>query len=366
MAALTSSAGPFFAKDSNGTMQKIKVIDLPNDPSVDTDDLIAGYAYVEATGSTFEVISDSYDRLTDISSALQPLSILEQAINQITESVDNNTKYVEQLLMFNRATNVYTKIYKKEDLFNHDGILTSSISRWLHQDTDLNPFYGSEEGEDYMSKAVDVVIQNSTNKNLYLKVDYNPGTEVSETNYTVKLLPGIIYNSESKIAHIRHKIIFANDASASFVGEVPVSIIYNTGLNNDLSIGETTPGENLLSSITTNYWDMDFIPNVPYVVAEWYFDDNTFENMRIRGQARVADVSLFQEIELYVTSDPNKNIMLENKSQHIVDETPTVFDLTFAGPIPSGRYELIAKLTGNGVKGDARVLFADLIRYAKP
>lgn len=411
---LTASKGPFYAKDSVGTLQRVRVVDLPGATPATND--IAGYAFVEATGSTYDYITGSYeelqqiknnaslidlnvtsidnklsqlttidstldslnDNISDISTSLGPITV---AIGHATASIDANTTYVEQMLKFQRGTNVFYKRFSEEDLF--DLSVTSSDPSevpppneyTLHMLGELNPAVSSTDRENYMSKAVQVIIQNSTNKNLYLSVSYNPAAPLSKNIYTVKIPPGVIYDSESQIAHIRHKIKFADDAyiNPPFVGEVATSIVYNESINPNLMIGQTGFGIPYVSSVATNYYNMEFAGggvSQKYVVAEWYFESgsttSSFNGMTVSGQARVSYplAPKNQTLKLYVTQAGN-NTAYANLTASINSDIPTPFslDYTSAPTYPTtGRYELIAELSGSGDIGDARVLWADLIR----
>lgn len=81
--ALTSSAGPFYAKDSNGTLQKIKVVDVATD-------LIAGYSFVDATGSLLEKLQNLENLSTnsEVEKFKNPYIIKNYFSN-----IDRNEKY---------------------------------------------------------------------------------------------------------------------------------------------------------------------------------------------------------------------------------------------------------------------------------
>jgi hypothetical protein len=171
---------------------------------------------------------------------------------------------------------------------------------------------------------------------------------------------------------MRHKIAFSVESYSDLVGELATSIVYNTNLNHDLSIGQTFTGEAVVTSIATNYFIIPFTPaDIKTVISEWnYSNTSGYDSMKITGQARVAKAN--QKLTLYVTKKPD-NTKFNNQFVEITSLTPTVFDLSYPDVfdplnpgLQSGDYELIAEVSGSGELGDARVLFADLIKYTTP
>ncbi len=410
------SSSPFVAIDSQGIEQKIKFAVLDSE-TPETREL-AGYAFVDATGSFYDIQSSSLNNLNNISHSLTELgtiltashkaqqdvqetieisnsflqdlsssllnivnidndilninSDLSKSVVDVSSSVGYATQFTEQSFRFKRATHIYSKNFNKDNLYDS---LNENIPLKidLHSNPDLNPaaINSTYALENYISKAIEVFIQNSTNKNVYVKVSYDPSINVSSTDYTVKIQPGVIYNSESKIAHMRHKICMEEGTYEDLVGELCTSIIYNTSLNHDLSVGATFMGEAIVTSVVTNLFVIPFPENnqiISTLASEWKFTNTSgYDSFKVSGQARISEPG--QKLTIYI-SNTQDNQKLNNQYVEITSTTPETFDLSFPGiydpsnpPVASDNYELIVEASGSGDIGDARILFADLIKY---
>lgn len=351
------------------------------------------YFYVEATGSTYDYVSGSKNNLdllvsdiNDISSSLSILTDISKSVSTIsnidvvnvledisssanvmsdrvadmsssvslsTNYISQSTQHVQQLLRLNRATNIYSKIYPESSLYD-DSEDPKVIS--IHEDPVLNPAAPDViSKENYISKAIEVFIQNSTNRNLFLKISYDTATNISNNDYTLKIPPGVIYSSEEKLAHIRHKIVI-DEPYEDFHGQIAASITYNTGLNNDLTIGQAFTGTSTLTSIATNVYNIIF--GAHKLVSEWYFEGGSiYSSMKVTGQARVTIPS--QGLRMYVENSDGVTIA---EATTITSTTPSEFNILMP-LVPSGFYELKAQALGSGIIGDAVILYADLIKY---
>lgn len=314
--AETPSRTPFTIIDDADVLQKIVVV--PTGSGSDTQ--IIGYAYTELTGSSFEI-------------------------------VDDILTYVKQDVRFNRATHVYSAVFNSSSIFEERANIIE-----VYEEPALNPHLESvTQTEEQITKAIDVVIQNSTNKIGYLKVSYDPEATVSDADYTVKIPPGVIYNSEQKVAHMRHKLFYKS--LPGFEGEVSIAVVYNNNLNDALSTGNDPLGTTELSTLATNVYDLPFNAEYSSVINEWVFSGQSIYNLlKVSGQARVTQAG--QELHIWITTSGSETPIA---SSVITSVSPAPFILTINNP-QNNTYELIASASGTGDIGDARILFADLIK----
>jgi hypothetical protein len=273
-------------------------------------------------------------------------------LGEITSSLSQSVNYIKQLASYSRATAVTSQI------FNRDNI--SGIREDLAE-TDLIPGYSvnPSNNENYLRACVDVLIQNSTDKNCYVKVTHTPGGEaqLSETDYTIKLPPGVMYNSDSKIANMRHSIYVPNNASR---GEVSAMMTYNTTLLTDPAYPPLS-GPNTVYSLAVNYYD--FQPDSLNVPNEFYFSgEELYNRIVIYGQGRINTEG--QEFQVYVTKDNNG---IPTGSSIIDTTTPTAFSIVIQNP-QNGNYEFVVDSRQGGLnnRGDGRVLFADVLFQNDP
>lgn len=91
----TSSISPFTAVDSAKITQKIKVVET----GTEENPLIAGYSYIEATGSTFDYISSSLNRLNDISSSLSNINDLTITadLGNLDDTINNSLEKLQHI-----------------------------------------------------------------------------------------------------------------------------------------------------------------------------------------------------------------------------------------------------------------------------
>ena len=302
--------------------------------------------------SSVSGISSSFLEVSGaIASISGSASDISSSNSVIATSTGEILTYVKQDVRFNRATHVYSAVFDSSSIFDDRGGLVA-----VYLEPALNPLYEDlSQTEQQITKAIDVIIQNATNKTAYVKVSYDPTAIASDTDYTVRIPPGVIYNSEQKLAHMRHKIYYK--PLTGFEGEAAVTVVYNNNLNDSLSTGNDPIGTTELSTLATNVYDIPFNPPQGSVINEWSFNGSAIYNLlKITGQARVNSPG--QELGIWITTKDNETHLNEIS---ISETVPTQFTLEIPNPA-DGTYELIASGSGLGDIGDARILFADLIK----
>lgn len=162
--ALTSSAGPFYAKDSNGTLQKIKVVDVASD-------LIAGYSFVDATGSLHE-------NLEKISAAIgRPSSLTVTKKIFSNENIALKNKLIDWSNTSSGSFRISCFDPDRESVTIYND---SSKDLFISIDNDLNP-----------SIHIDFIDENDI-KNINIKYKYTDGSNIETLfNYTIEDIKNI-------------------------------------------------------------------------------------------------------------------------------------------------------------------------------
>jgi hypothetical protein len=299
-------------------------------------------------------VSGTIPYLIDISASTTQggsyLSSISSSASDISSSLSVNTEYTKEIYKFSRATEFFSTLIT-------GSALSSSVD--LFELEALNPGVPDiANKEAFILKAIEAVIQNSTNKNVYLKIGYDELNAASPTNYSIKIPPGVIYTSESKYAHMRHKVL--PETTTGLNGEIAASIAYNTNLLPELSIG-IGPLTSSVFSLATNEFNIS--DTTPRLVGEFaYFGGLSFTSFKVIGQGRVTSGG--QELHLYVVDDSAPTVRLA--TQNITSTTPVEFELIVASPTPpvdGHTYSLLASGSSGITIGDVRVLFADVVKY---
>jgi hypothetical protein len=299
-------------------------------------------------------VSGTIPYLIDISASTTQggsyLSSISSSASDISSSLSVNTEYTKEIYKFSRATEFFSTLIT-------GSALSSSVD--LFELEALNPGVPDiANKEAFILKAIEAVIQNSTNKNVYLKIGYDELNAASPTNYSIKIPPGVIYTSESKYAHMRHKVL--PETTTGLNGEIAASIAYNTNLLPELSVG-IGPLTSSVFSLATNEFNIS--DTTPRLVGEFaYFGGLSFTSFKVIGQGRVTSGG--QELHLYVVDDSAPTVRLA--TQNITSTTPVEFELIVASPTPpvdGHTYSLLASGSAGITIGDVRVLFADVVKY---
>lgn len=299
----------------------------------------------------YNTANNSYSQLTNINNSIGVLTgssnttynYLTSSINTISTNLSQSTAYVKQLASYNRATTVRSTILD---------LVTVAAKKDLAAVEDLIPG-GTVNAEEYLRACVDVLIQNSTNKNCYVKVSHLPEATVAENDYTIKLPPGVIYNSDSQIANMRHVVYVPNTAD---VGEVSAMLTYNTTLLTDTAYPPLV-GQNTIYSLAVNFYDFYDTAEVA-VVNEWHYaNQEIFNKFTITGQARVSSGG--QKFNVYIRPSGS---LTATGSVEINQTTPQDFNIVVYAPL-DGNYQFIVDATEGGLnnRGDGRILFADVL-----
>jgi len=292
-----------------------------------------------ASSTTLVSINTGINTLT--SSADTTYKYLTASINTITASLSQSSFYIKQLAAYGRATAVRSTIL---------GLPAVQATKDLATVSELIPG-GVGNAEEYLRACVDVLIQNSTNKHCYVKISHLPGATVAANDYTIKLPPGVIYNSDSQIASMRHVLYVSESAD---IGEVSAMLTYNTTLLTDPAYPPLV-GPNTIYSLAVNFYDFY---DSRTVANEWrYESQDIFNKFTITGQARVNNLGDF--FLVYVTPAGSS---LATGSVTITSSSAQDFSIEICNP-PDGNYELIVDSTEGGLeaRGDGRILFADVL-----
>ena len=305
------------------------------------DTLSSSNDHLSASSLTLTEINTGINNLT--SSADTTYKYLTSSINTITASLSQSNVYVRQLTAYNRATHVRSTVIGIGEVSATNGL------DLIRKDA-LVPG-GATFIDEYQPVCIDVLIQNSTNKNCYIKIDWQPNGVSSPSDYTIKIPPGVIYNSEARTGNMRHIVYVTGSAT----GEVSAMMTYNTTLLTDPNYPPLYGPDNTIYNLTTNLYDFY---NEKRVVNEWNFQSQDLYNkFTIVGQARVNTVGQF--FDIYVTPSGSQE---KTGSVTINSTTPQDFTIEILSP-SNGYYELICDSQNNGLgdKGDGRILFADVL-----
>jgi hypothetical protein len=332
---LTASSGYLSSISSSISSSNDLLTDISSSEVVIYNTLTASHDQLTASNVTLVALSQSADRT---------YNYLTAALEQITSSISQSTNYLKEINAYCRATHVSSSIFSGSELQGLDLAQTNLIP-------DLN------YNEQYLRACVDVLIQNSTNKDCYIKISHLPEASVSHTDYTIKLPPGVIYNSEAQIASMRHVIYVTGSEdilTSGMYGEVSAMLTYNSALRSDVSLPNLIY-PNTIKSLAVNAYNFQ---NSKVVLNEWtYAPQGTspavYDKMVIVGQARI---SVAGE-ELTLTLESGSFIAA---SASITNTEPQTFIMETSS-CPAGRYEFIAHGTDLFAYGNGRVLFADLL-----
>jgi hypothetical protein len=289
--------------------------------------------------ASYDKLSGSYDELT--ASNLTLINI-NDGINTLTASLSQSTNYVRQLASYARATSVRSTILD---------LPTVKATKDLATVPELIPG-GVGNAEEYLRACVDVLIQNSTDKHCYVKISHLPEATVNTSSYTIKLPPGVIYNSDSQRASMRHVVYVSESAN---IGEVSAMLTYNTTLLTDPAYSPLV-GPNTIYSLAVNFYDFY---DSRTVANEWRYDSQDIYNkFTVTGQARVNE-GPSQYFDIYITPAGSSE---RTGSVTINSSTAQDFSIEVCNPA-NGNYELIIDCTAGGLdkRGDGRILFADVL-----
>jgi hypothetical protein len=126
--------------------------------------------------------------------------------------------------------------------------------------------------------------------------------------------------------------------------------LFNPPINNNTSISS---GGGV--SIATNFYQIPL--DVQTLVAEFYFDSGSYNNIEIIGQAAVNEGA--NELQLYLVKNNNlASVLATSNPDPINSVTPQEFTITLNNA-ETGTYQLMALANIQEV-GDARVLYASL------
>jgi hypothetical protein len=327
---LTASSGYLSSISSSISSSNDLLTDISSSEVVIYNTLTASHDQLTASNVTLTALSQSADRT---------YNYLTAALEQITSSISESTNYLKEINAYCRATHVSSSIFSGSELQGLDLAQTNLIP-------DLN------YNEQYLRACVDVLIQNSTNKNCYIKVSHLPNASISPTDYTIKLPPGVIYNSEAQIASMRHAIYVTG--SEDMYGEVSAMMTYNSALRSDASLPNLIY-PNTIKSLAVNaynFYNSKVVLN-EYTYAPQGTSPAVYDKMVIVGQARVSEVG--EKITLSLESGS-----FIAASASITSTEPQTFIME-SSSCPAGRYEFIAHGTDLFAYGNGRVLFADLL-----
>jgi hypothetical protein len=303
--------------------------------------LTASHDYI--TGS-HEQLTQSNTNLVNISSSIeQTYNYLTSSLETITSNITQSVAYLKQISSYARATLVSSSIFSIEQIGEGLDLATTALIPNLIEPNLV---------EQYLNSCVDVLIQNNTDKKCYIKIIHDAGASVSPTDYTIVLPPGVIYNSESQLASMRHVIYVTSSAGTG--SEVSAMMTYNTKLLDDPLFPELVL-PNTIKSLAVNFYN---IPDAnPVVVNEWsYSPASNNTKLVIVGQARITS-SPSEQVRLYVTKD-NAQV---GTDVTITSVTPELFRIDVDNA-EAGHYEFMADSVGGFLAtGNARVLFADLL-----
>jgi hypothetical protein len=311
-----------------------------NTATASYDQLTASYNELTASNLTLININDGINTLT--SSADVTYNYLTSSIDTITASLSQSTNYIRQLASYARATAVRSTILDLPtvqatiDLATRDELIPGGVGN----------------AEEYLRACVDVLIQNSTNKHCYVKISHLPEATVAADDYTIKLPPGVIYNSDSQLASMRHVVYVSESAD---VGEVSAMLTYNTTLLTDAAYPPLV-GPNTIYSLAVNLYDFY---DSRTVANEWrYESQDIYNKFTITGQARVNE-GPSQYFDIYITPAGSSE---RTGSVTIDSSTAQDFSIEVCNPA-NGNYELIIDCTAGGLdkRGDGRILFADVL-----
>lgn len=340
---LTTSNGYLSSISSSVNASKLLLTDISgsdsliyNTATASYNQLTASYNQLTASNTTLTNINTGVNALT--SSADATYGYLTASLNTITASLSQSVSYLKEINAYSRATHVSSSIFTGSQLQSLDLAQTVLIPDLAYN-------------EQYLRACVDVLIQNSTNKNCYIKVSHLPGASVSPTNYTIKLPPGVIYNSDSQIASMRHVIYVTN--SVDMYGEVSAMMTYNSALRTDASLPDLIY-PNAIKSLAVNAYNFY---NDPSVLNEWHFEPQgtspVYNKMVIIGQARVSLAG--EEILLSIQSG------LTTIASTTITSTEPVNFILESSSCPAGNYEFVVEGNDLYAYGNGRVLFADLL-----
>ena len=337
---LTASYSYVTASYDELTSSNENLVNITNQLTAAYDQLTASNEYLYSISGS---VSSSNVLLGDLSSSADTTyNYLTGSINTITASLSQSSFYIKQLAAYGRATAVRSEIFTLEeaaakiDLATRDELIPGGVGN----------------AEEYLRACVDVLIQNSTDKHCYVKISHLPGATVAANDYTIKLPPGVIYNSDSQIASMRHVLYVSESAD---IGEVSAMLTYNTTLLTDPAYPPLV-GPNTIYSLAVNFYDFY---DAKTVVNEWrYESQDIFNIFTVTGQARVND-GPSQTFDIYITP---ANSSERTGSVTINSSTAQDFSIEVCNP-PDGNYELIIDSQGGGLeaRGDGRILFADVL-----